>query len=265
MNDFSEVGHGFDCLKHAYEASKAGQALQNVLETLFPGLTAEITSQFSQVWSGILGGTYLSCFSEHDGKQEDLYGRLSMWRAYGGGTGIALVLNHEPFFNESNAFNAFTSPVAYLGKVEFEEEIQRVADNIAANFEFVRKLDRNHLIGLIVNTFRFAVLSTKHLGFKEEREWRVIYTPGLGGETRLQSAIETVNGVPQPVYKLPLKNIPELGLEGIEVREILDRVIIGPTNYARVIKEAFVRTLVRLKVENARDKVVISEVPLRGN
>ena len=44
--------------------------------------------------------TYLTSISEHRNK-EDTFGRLSMWRAYGETTGVALVMNNSPFLTPS--------------------------------------------------------------------------------------------------------------------------------------------------------------------
>ena len=86
MNDFSEVRHGWDCLAKAYNG---GTKLQAILDSHFVGLRAEIERDFNSFKQSMLFDTYLTCVSEHR-IEEDTLGRLSMWRAYGVTTGVAL-------------------------------------------------------------------------------------------------------------------------------------------------------------------------------
>jgi len=109
----------------------------------------------------------------------------------------------------------------------------------------------------------FGVVCTKHPGFAEEREWRVVYSPSMYPSNHLIRAIEVIQGVPQPVYKIPLKNIPEEGLVGAEIPELLDRIIIGPTQYRLAIWEAFMDLLRQAGVADPAKKIVLSNIPLR--
>jgi hypothetical protein len=79
----------------------------------------------------------------------------------------------------------------------------------------------------------------------------------------LRRDVEVVRGIPQPVYKIPLKNIPEEGFTGATIPELLDRVIIGPTDHSFAAYEAFVSLLNEAGVENANTKVFTSHIPLR--
>jgi len=94
-------------------------------------------------------------------------------------------------------------------------------------------------------------------------EWRVVYSPSLEESEYLKKEIIVFRGVPQPIYKIPLKDLPEEGLIGIEIPSLLDRIIIGPTEYSQVMYEAFCDLLLEAGVENPSDKVSISNIPLR--
>src|SRR5882762_5813644 len=108
MNDFMEVEYGLDSLRKAYSATD----FKSVLDQVFNGITGEIENLFNGWTPYFRTDTYLSCVSEHL-DQEDLFGRLSMWRAYGGTTGVALVLNNSVFLNPSTSnLNVYSSPVA---------------------------------------------------------------------------------------------------------------------------------------------------------
>ena len=92
----------------------------------------------------------------------------------------------------------------------------------------------------------------------------MIHCPKLHPSERLIRTVEIVGEAPQVVYKIPLKNAPEEGLVGIELPEILDRVIIGPTDhYPLATYEAFVTLLDEAGVPDPGSKVRISAIPLR--
>ena len=79
----------------------------------------------------------------------------------------------------------------------------------------------------------------------------------------LEMGIETISGVPQPLYKVPLSDKPEEGLIGIEIPAFVDRIIIGPSSFPTPIFDAFVATLTAAGVRDAFSRVVISNIPLR--
>ena len=75
--------------------------------------------------------------------------------------------------------------------------------------------------------------------------------------------VKVIGGTPQLIYKIPLKDIPGEGLIGVEIPQILDRIIIGPTEHPIVARQAFVKLLERSGVAEASQKVFVSEIPLR--
>jgi hypothetical protein len=68
---------------------------------------------------------------------------------------------------------------------------------------------------------------------------------------------------PRVIFKIPLKNVAEEGFVGVEVREILDRIIIGPTEHPIAARQAFVELLSDAGVPNPAEKVWLSDMPLR--
>ena len=73
----------------------------------------------------------------------------------------------------------------------------------------------------------------------------------------------TVEGEPQPVHFIPLRDIPEEGLIGLEPRTLVERIIIGPTADPEPTREGLVETLRRVGVTDAEQRVVISAIPLK--
>lgn len=261
MNDSTEIEYGFNCLKNAYEGD-AGKLFKTVLEENFPGCTAQLEASFNAWLPGFRRDTYLTCVSEHD-QSEDQLGRLSMWRAYGGRSAVALVLKGAPFHNESNVLKAYTSPVAYLNSDTFSKQFMDVAERMRNASDLLLKLGRDRVFQLSFHMLRFSVLCTKHIGFHEEKEWRVIYSPTVEQSDKIQTAVATINGTPQKIHKIPLQNVPDQGLIGMEIPEIIDRIIIGPCQFPHAIYTAFHHLLKEAKVEHPEDMLVISEIPLR--
>jgi hypothetical protein len=262
MNDFMEVEHGLRCLINAVAQSEFGKRFNLALDQIFQGFSAELEKFFVRYIPLIRTDTYITCLSEHL-DDEDTLGRLSMWRAYGETTGVALVMNSSPLLTPSDALNAWTTPVAYLSDQEFGNEFGHIADNIENEAGFIKTQDRELIKNYIFKMFWFAAISTKHPGFKEEKEWRVVHCPSIYPSNHLVKDIQPVQGVPQPIYKIRLEDIPDQGLTGINIPALVNRIIIGPTKYPLAMGEAFIDLLKEAGVQNLSGKVWRSEIPLR--
>jgi Protein of unknown function (DUF2971) len=261
MNDYMEVEHGFECLNAAYKA-EPGNIFNRSLDACFPGLSEDLKNYFNAWLPGIRQDTYITCVSEHSA-EEDQNGRLSMWRAYGGQAGVALILNGAVMFSKSDALGAYSSPVAYLNPDTFAAEFAEIAKNIECEASYIRSLDREAVKHIVFNIFRFAVLCTKHPGFHEEREWRVVASPAMHPSMLLVSTVEVVRGTPQTVLKIDLQNHPDQGLIGLSLPELLNRIIIGPCEFPQAILKAFRQLLVEAGVPEPDSKIVVSDIPLR--
>lgn len=126
MNDFMEVQYGLQRLYNVYRTSEAGDRFKSILNNLFEGFRAEIENFFDSFTWHLRTHTYITCVSEHK-TEEDTLGRLSMWRAYGGTNGIALVMNNAPFeaSEPSDVLKITGSLVALLRRQKVCEEIRR--------------------------------------------------------------------------------------------------------------------------------------------
>jgi hypothetical protein len=260
MNDFMEIEHGVECLHPAYKEQR--ERFRSIFDGMFP----EFSSKFEELYNGWLSHfrteSYITCISEHD-DQEDGLGRLSMWRAYGGNAGVAIVVKGKPFLTPSDALKANTHPVSYLDKQTFAAEFSAILDDVDQNVGALKELGENSVMSLVFDMFKSALLCTKHVGFHEEREWRVIYCPTYEKSEHIRTEIETIGGIPQPVCKIPLKDIPDESLIGIEVPSLIDRVIIGPCQYPWAARDAFIAILEQAGIAEAYNRVFISDIPLR--
>lgn len=262
MNDFMEIEHGLNCLARSWKGT-SGDRLKATIDDMFPGTADEVAKLFDSWAPHFRENTYITCLSEHDPKKEDGLGRLSMWRAYGGAAGVAVVLNPKVFLSVSEALPAFTSPVAYLSEEAFEAEFNRVTDNIIATREFLMVEGKQAFVGMLFHAFRTAVLCTKHPGFAEEREWRVIYAPTFASSDLIERSVELIRGVPQIVYSIPFKDYPDKDFVGAELPTLIDRVIIGPTQFPEQLRQATIVLLEGADVPDAAKRVVCSSIPLR--
>lgn len=261
MNDFMEIEHGLNCLNAAMQAH--GDAIKSLFNGMFPGFHEKLIGLLNEWLPKFRSETYITCMSEHD-VDEDRIGRLSMWRAYGGAAGVAVVMNGAPFLSPTEALKAYTSPVSYIYVATYPSVFEKFVKDVQENAEFVRSLGEEIVFNNVFEAFRSTLVCTKHPGFLEEREWRVIYSPALQTSPRVRREIESIAGVPQPVAKIPLVDVPTEGLVGIEIPALIERVIIGPTQYPAVIWEAFVAELHAAGVPDAEKKVIVSDIPLRN-
>jgi hypothetical protein len=260
MNDFLELQYGYDCLLFSTEKHKA--ELVRFCNRVSPTLWPDLVNTFNSLAPRLKSDTFITSFSMHN-VEEDTLGRLSMWRAYGGSNGVALVVNGGPFLRPNDALNAYTSPVVYFDRSQFDVEFGSFIKRLDENADFLKQCGEDNVFEYIFNTFRYAILCTKHPGFKEEKEWRVIYDHKLNPSNIIKTETETVHGVPQHIAKIPLKDQKDKGLYGVEILSLIERVIIGPTSYPHVIRDALVAELVKARMADAEKRVVISDIPLR--
>lgn len=173
MNDYSEFTFGSECLKSALRSH--GKRFAAALNAVRPSLCEEVLEWLHRSDFNHQHHTYLTSLSEH--RPNDLLGLLSMWRAYGGPVaGVALVFNTDYLDIDSNELAAWSSPVLY-GETAFNGAFEKTVENLERNPETLRAVEPDVLRSLAFNALQFAMLSTKHIGFREEREWRIIHGP----------------------------------------------------------------------------------------
>lgn len=262
MNDFTEVQHGAASVAKAVKAA-GGQNLVKALNSFDESLFDRVWASYQAWLPAMHYDTFITCVSEHD-DSEDLHGRLSMWRAYGGQTGVALIFNQAPFFLDTLALGASAIPAAYMEADDISYEMQLVADDLIRKRASGEQINVQELQDAAFSTLRFTTVCTKHKGFKEEREWRVVANPSLTGAKKLTAARVCIGGIPQNILKLTLRDSPDEGLVGLNLPALLDRVIIGPTSNPEVISRALWGELSDAGVSNPHHMIVHSGIPLRA-
>ena len=261
MNDYSEIDYGFQCLNEAYK-SNVGTKFNTLLDSFYPGLAKELKDMFNTLLPAMSRETFITCLSEHL-SSEDLHGRLSMWRAYGGHTGVALVINSDVILSEAVVLNIHSGAVNYFSKAQFMDDFAKITDRMEQRVDLLKRLDREVIKNMVFYLFRYFTLCTKHPGFLEEREWRIIAQPDLYPSDYLSQSVELVNGIPQNVLKLDLVNHEDKGLTGLAIQDLLNRIIIGPCEFPYLVYKAFLKLLIENDIPEPEEKLVISDIPLR--
>ncbi|WP_343501600.1 MULTISPECIES: DUF2971 domain-containing protein [Roseobacteraceae] len=258
MNDYSEVSYGLGLIRSVFSGQE-GARFRTAVEDIYPGTiekAEELIAGWEHDWKF---ETYIACVSVHN-SEEDRQGRLSMWRAYGD---IALVVNNSPMMAVTDLLAVFSIPVLYLSERDLSAYLSKVTDSILINRTYLSGLGQETLVAYIHQMlFRFAI-ATKHPGFGEEKEWRLYYRPTERVSPAMTEETVVLAGIPQKIFKLHLANDPDNGLHAADIPSLLDRIIIGPTEFPYVSYKAFETALAELGVEDAAAKVVLSDIPLR--
>ena len=162
------------------------------------------------------------------------------------------------------AYDAVIAPVDYGGPGKFVEGVAGIVETMIANRDALRQIDPETVKTNLKYALDVMILSTKHPGFEEENEWRVIHRAQLTpAPNSPPSKIVSVNGIVQKVFYLPMKNIPEHDVTNADINTLLFRILIGPTPNPDLVWEGFVTLLAENGVQNPVDKVITCNIPLR--
>src|SRR5262249_40922898 len=147
------------------------------------------------------------------------------------------------------------SPVSYLAENEVRDVAERVIVNIRDYKDFlsglVAELGAEKLSQTVLAMLLAGVTCLKHKGFEEEREWRAIYTPKISESKFMTKSTQKPGGVPQIVYELPFDKTVSPLIESLDLADVLDRIIIGPSPYPFAIARAFSDALDDAKIAPA--------------
>jgi hypothetical protein len=261
MNDYREIDHGVECLISAFK-SEHGLSLRKKIDGIFPELMEEVQELIDGWFPHLKKETYITCVSEHPVDEEE-YGRLSMWRAYGGDQPVALIINGQSIQLKEAVFNAWTYPVKYLDPEDLTQEFGLLNQRITSNIGILEELGRDTVKKYLFDLFKSFSLCIKHPGFREEREWRIVYNPMLNSSELVTSSIESIGGVPQEIYKLPLRDVEESNYTTGKVSDVIDGIIIGPTEHQEFLKRTFIKILTEAGCNDPSSLVHVSGIPLR--
>lgn len=208
---------------------------------------------------------YVFCLSEHNNASDD--GRLSMWRAYGGnGNGAAIIFNTD-FITLKNG-----SPL-YFAQVKYESAEGRIEWMKDTFRKCIRAIESNEITDDIIqrialhmfNLMELYALTTKHKGFEEENEWRLIYLPERDIHKLLTERFSYIigkNGIePKLRFKIePLKVDPP---ETWTFDSIVNKIILGPSVSSPIARKSVERMFEAHGRLNFKERLSVSKIPLR--
>ncbi len=252
MNDYKEVKYGNELITRLLYG-KMRNEFEDALETninISKNRIENILYAFSKEMISWSYNTYATCFAEIDSNDND--GRLSMWRGYGRDEGIALVFDITKMQNVLSGKNIELSPVEYYTEKDVAVKLKEMIGQIERNGERLKRYKKDEIESAIINALRYAVVSIKHPGFEDEKEWRLV---AHGNDLNLD--VEKVKGLLQPIYKLKISDCI--------FREGLEKVIFAPSTNILTCK-AFVQLLCKnlgISKEEAERKIFMSSIPYR--
>lgn len=265
MNDFSEIEYGKSVMLPVLQGD-LGDRYRAALDAISAGLADDVMRRHDAHRTHARETVFTASLSEHD--PDDRLGRLSMWRAYGGPVaGVALLFHGWAADLELDpSLDVIASPVLYGDANHFVQEFADAITSIETNINFLKEFDSQIISNAAVQVLQLSMFSIKHLGFAEEREWRIIYRPYEYGSAIIQPFNVAIDGIPQTIYELPFHN-PARGIEfdipQLDLNSILAGVILGPCAYPETVFRALRDEMVAVGIDNPEKRIIVSNIPLR--
>mgnify|MGYP000874701846 CR=1 FL=1 len=243
MNDYQEIIYGKDIvIKYLFNDNK--DEINSIIQSINKNYNIDnLKKTFTDYISDMENRTYICCFSEIKNKKNHSYnGDLSMWRGYANTNGV--MFKFKPIILDSpeiiDNISFFISPVIY-DKKDFIEILDDIFQKISDDIYLIKNIFKEHIdffFELIIRQLYHRIICLKNKDFKEEKEWRLLYSPfkkdyvdSLSNIQSIDTEIKTFYGLPQKVHYMNFNNL-----------DILDSIIIGPTQYPEYIStmiEAF--------------------------
>jgi hypothetical protein len=190
-----------------------------------------------------------------------------MWRGYGQhGNGVAIV------FDTGAVTLVPTSPLI-ISKVSYASDADRTAQLAKLLEQWAAlaaraSLPNEKLFWAAYAAFtavKLLSLTTKHRGFSEEAEWRVIYFPERDRAGLLKEFMGYHigdRGV-EPKLKCPVGPRAGVTAPDLTLENIVERIILGPSVSSPLAKRSVARMLEKIGESEFIKKLHTSGIPLR--
>ena len=265
MNDFKELSYGQELIAEAFDDPQFNDEFNSAYRALGPD-TADVSKLMEESLDAIRRSTFLLSLSQHSASELES-GRLSMWRAYGGNANVALVFNVEPIYSGEYSWPVIISSVKYDGVDEVRRTLRHILAGMIEQKSHLEKLPGSSIENALKDAFEVLLLTTKHPGFSEEQEWRLIHRdtspPLFEGMVGIPSKIACIGGIVQKIHYLPFRRPDQTEVTPTGLNELLAQIIIGPTSNEAIVKDGFVQLLRDAKVDDPESRVTVSGIPLR--
>jgi len=208
--------------------------------------------------------TYAACFSIHDATDQD--GSLAMWRGYGAnGNGVAIVLRAAALESTDATSPFWMSRIGYWSAKEWAERAERFLDRFSVWLQEAQLLDPRAAAQTLFEWVRCIALFTKHSGFREEREGRIVYLSQRDADGAFASdfSYRLSGDVVKPVLKYGFGVSRKGERAPVTLETALDRIILGPGLNTPHSLAAIREMLRRLNRPELVSRVLRSEIPYR--
>lgn len=266
MNDMEELRFGIFEGAHAFRQNEAIKLSCNNNQNRYELLLNEFENQLTRFSNEHAFDTYVFCLSEHD-NVKDTDGLLSMWRGYGGnGNGAAII------FDTNQMSYVYDSPLI-ISKVTYASQNDRRKWIDTKFSEFADLLRRNNVpdeklslpVHALFERIKIFSIFTKHRGFSEEREWRVVYLRERDVEHKIDEMLHYSigrNGI-EPKLKLKVKPIAGLTKDEFSLEKIISQIILGPSVSSPLAVNSVRRMFEKVGKYELAKKLTASTTPLR--
>lgn len=264
MNDMEELRFGlnegaFAFRTHAGIESACGTSARHQL------LVKAFEHYFREFEDKHAFDTYVLCFSEHDPGDSD--GALSMWRGYGGnGEGAAIVIDTAKITPNEDA-PLIISNVVYASREQRLNWIDNKLTQLGGLLAGGRIPDDKLYLAAhaLLERLKVFALFSKHRGFHEEREWRVVYLSDRDRDRRLTPMLHYAVGARglEPKLKLKIGPIPGIVDDGLSLEMLVSMVILGPSVSSPIAVRSAGRMLEKVGKSKLIPRIKASTTPFR--
>jgi len=262
MNDVDELRYGMNLGLHAVRSHTG------LREACPPDHYNALLDAFDALYTAFDNDSafdvYVFSCSEHDDEiGED--GLLSMWRGYGGdGNGVAIVFDMTELLRARTPL--LVHQVQYLSyeasEAWMEQKLQQFANALQRAGGAVS--DMKAAAAALFERIKLFALFTKHRGFHEEREWRIVYLreqDQAGLFTQQLSYAIGERGI-EPRLRFTTDALGGLGSRPL-LQEMVQMIILGPVLATPLALRSVVRML-ELYQPAWTDRVRRSSTPYRA-
>ena len=265
MNDADEVRFGLNESLQQFITSKIIESACKGVGR-FDAIVQAYRYYYNQFAEDHILNTYVFCLSLHGADDTD--GRLSMWRGYGGnGNDVAIVFNTSKLAPDDNA------PLT-IAKVHYgsrEERRAWISDKIvqfASVLEDINLPDAQLYIAAYHTFERLKLFSvfTKHKGFEEEQEWRIVYLPSKDRHKMFSDMIGYNLGARgiEPKLKLKIEDVLKRLNSNTSLNDLIHSIILGPSISTPLAASAISKMMDQLGKSNLRGRIIASTIPYRS-
>ncbi|MES2939709.1 MAG: DUF2971 domain-containing protein [Pseudomonadota bacterium] len=229
MNDVDELRYGINLGLHTVRGHHGlRQALQ---PDHYNALLDAFEAQYTAFDNDSAFDVYVFSCAEHD---EDIGddGLLSMWRGYGGdGNGVAIVFDMARLLALPGS-PLLVRQVQYLSYEQSEQwmdaTVQRFAESLARLGTVPDAMAA--AAAALFERIRLFALFTKHRGFHEEREWRIVYLREHDRENKLTQQLNYAIGGRgiEPRLRFTVAALGSAEADPPPLDDLVERIILGP-------------------------------------